>query len=606
VLGEIIGYHSFSTKRHENLERLQALLGVRKLRMVRLVATRWLSRGAAVMRVYEIFAALTTEFQEDERDKTNALAGPLVGLCHTAKFLICLACFHGILQTLCMLSRAFQANHVKFSTVTKDLASTRSALTAQYIEEPFVGGPSYRALKETLNSAMSSAPRPGVLPMQSVPFAHRGVTGLWVSKLDEDWVADGVKMYATAILADLTDRFPDVPLFSALSIFDFTEMPADPLEWSRVKGTYGDAEIQILIDHFGVVKVDPATRKSFPRVVDGVLVKAQWESFKHELYSYKQRGLSLDDGYAESLRSDAMPDAKRLGCIFMILCLSTVWCERGFSLMAQIKTKLRDLMNIETLDALMMIASNSPSFDNDEAIEQLINEAYEYWRSQQKRCLARSHPGVKKPRKNKPPSVPLHDLLEAQAKEARDARTEFDSEPEDDDTPAPPENDGAMEVDGMSQQTTEEIQASHGVYTPSPSWSVCPLPASTSEEWLALIRTMNKRTPFWRNKRLAHIFDDGWDIQRGDSHNVPIVSSLTLQSAPTGLSFRAAPTGLKGGRTGPSRPAASTSLNLPSFPRARTGTLLRVSDPISRIRPAVRQVRFPCARDVRRGAKQHE
>ena len=61
-------------------------------------------------------------------------------------------------------------------------------------------------------------------------------------------------------------------------------------------------------------------------------------------------------------------------------------------------------------------------------------------------------------------------------------------------------------------QTTEEIQAPHGVYTPPPSWSVCPLPASTSEEWLALVRTMNKRTPFWRNKRLAYIFDDGWDM----------------------------------------------------------------------------------------------
>ena len=52
------------------------------------------------------------------------------------------------------------------------------------------------------------------------------------------------------------------------------------------------------------------------------------------------------------------------------------------------------------------------------------------------------------------------------------------------------------------------------MFTPPSTWRVCPLPApaSTPEEWLAKIKTMNKRTPFWRNKRLAHIFDDGWDM----------------------------------------------------------------------------------------------
>ena len=93
--------------------------------------------------------------------------------------------------------------------------------------------------------------------------------------------------------------------------------------------------------------------KTHDRVVDPVLAKAQWESFKHQLYALKQQGLSLEDGYAEILRSDILPDIKRLACIFLVLCLSTVWCERGFSLMALIKTNLRNCMNMETLGALM-------------------------------------------------------------------------------------------------------------------------------------------------------------------------------------------------------------------------------------------------------------
>jgi len=112
ILAEVIGYHSHSAKRHEHLEKLQALLGVHKLRMVRLVATRWLSRGAAVHRVYEIISALLMEFQEDQRDKSNALAGPLVDQTQCAKFIICLAIFNDILYSMCQLSMAFQKDHV--------------------------------------------------------------------------------------------------------------------------------------------------------------------------------------------------------------------------------------------------------------------------------------------------------------------------------------------------------------------------------------------------------------------------------------------------------------------------------------------------------------
>ena len=49
-------------------------------------------------------------------------------------------------------------------------------------------------------------------------------------------------------------------------------------------------------------------------------------------------------------------------------------------------------MNIETLDALMMISSNGPKLSDKEAILKLIDEAFAHWLARQKRCLARSHP----------------------------------------------------------------------------------------------------------------------------------------------------------------------------------------------------------------------
>ena len=173
-------------------------------------------------------------------------------------------------------------------------------------------------------------------------------------------------------------------------------------QWATCKGTWGDAELKQLINHFGVPQVSAGPLgKTHSRVVDPTLARAQWESFEHELYTLKRRGLSLEDGYIEILRSDLLPDIKRLACIFLVLCLSTVWCERGFSLMALIKTCLRNCMNMETLGALMMVKSNCPELSDKEGVTEIIDKAFELWMKKQKRCMARSHPSVKKQRANK-------------------------------------------------------------------------------------------------------------------------------------------------------------------------------------------------------------
>ena len=92
-------------------------------------------------------------------------------------------------------------------------------------------------------------------------------------------------------------------------------------QWATCKGTWSDAELKQLINHFGVPQVSAGPLgKTHSRVVDPTLARAQWESSKHELYTLK-RGLSLEDGYIEILRSDLLPDIKRLACIVLVLCL---------------------------------------------------------------------------------------------------------------------------------------------------------------------------------------------------------------------------------------------------------------------------------------------
>ena len=200
----------------------------------------------------------------------------------------------------------------------------------------------------------------------------------------------------------------------------------------------------------------------------------------------------------------------------MILCLSSVLCETGFSFMELIKTKLRNCMNVDTLGALMMIAANGPELSDKEAVENLVDRAFEHWRTVQKRCLARSHSGVRKPRKNKKKTVPFHDLIQEQERAARAAQAEDlsglldpDDKPDEPDEPGEPGGKDAKEATGddgrMDQQTTEAIQASHGAYELPAGCKLVQKPAAEEEEWAAKKKGMKRGNSWWKGKRFAHI-----------------------------------------------------------------------------------------------------
>ena len=515
VIHEILSYHSHSTKRKEHLEALQEALGINKLRLVRMVATRWLSRGQTVSRIFRIIAALISEFEEDKTANSNALAGPLVDMTRASKFITCLVLFNGILMLLNGLSRCFQSPDVRFKTVCTLLKSTKETLKEEYCDSNcFVGGPSYAPLKKSIDAAVSAAgaaapPVNVENASKSIQYNQLGVVGLQRNADDENWVVDGVMQFASKIVERLTERFPGVPLFEALDIFDFTQWPG------TLPPDFGNAEIEVLVGHFGHPRTDKQGMVHL-RTVNPVQVRSEWHAFKRMLRDLKERGVSLSEGYDELLKDSTLPEVKVLACIFMVLCLSSVPCEQGFSLMANIKTKLRNCMNVETLDALMMISSNGPPMADTEAVLKLINRAFEHWLTVQKRCLARSHPVVARPKKNKNKTVPFHDILQEQQRRARAAKADrlsgiVDSDDEDEEQNGDDESKDEEQAGGMDQITTEEIQSSHGPYTPPKGWVTVALPADDEVAWADFKDKMKRGSAWWRGRRLAHIFDDGWD-----------------------------------------------------------------------------------------------
>ena len=177
-------------------------------------------------------------------------------------------------------------------------------------------------------------------------------------------------------------------------------------------------------------------------------------------------------------------------------------------------------MNIATLDALMQIASNGPSFDHlsssgDPEIRRVLVASFEYWQLTTNRFPARAH--GHQGRKKKGASAPLADLFEEQAKAARKAGGGDRLLEESDDSSDSGDNSDdlgsgggrARSADGVTIPENSGNFEEVGDYEVPDGWIALEPPAEDEETWSA-----SKKNYKWQNKKLAHIWDEptGWQM----------------------------------------------------------------------------------------------
>ena len=257
------------------------------------------------------------------------------------------------------------------------------------------------------------------------------------------------------------------------------------------------------------------------------------------------------------------PSIRFLVCAFLCIELSSVCCERGFSIMNRIKCKARNRMYVDTLDSLMMIALNGPM--DKTAKKVLIEEAYAHWASLCQRNILKSH---FVPRSRKAASMPVvaddsmdaedtantsepeetEERLNATEEAAEDAPEEarksrhvecfghlLDSDHDDDINFEPVQT----ELDVLQAGTTsaaaaaarragitqESLNAAVGCYQPPmdgprKGWvPINPPPNFTQHELESEegCTNLHKRKIRW----IAHIFEDGWHIGRIQDDKAP-------------------------------------------------------------------------------------
>ena len=285
--------------------------------------TRWMaSRKRAYAAVLQHYNAVICHMEEASHKKTEE--GPkCVGylkILKTRKFIEALVFMLQVLDPLSDVSEAFQRDDLMITDVSVKL--TEAALKLERLK-------TIKPMYETLQTLITDN------------VYHRGEQ---FHKLSGNSFTDNdLSSFLTEAIRHIDDRFRHLrstPLVD-FEVFDARNMPNTLAELA----TYGDQEIENLIQHFGSVLTREET--------EGIML--QWPSLKASVakgkHFKKPREILVD------LLCDKPDELKHILVlveIMMTLSPSSAAVERGFSKMKAIKTSRRNRMSNSTLSMMMM------------------------------------------------------------------------------------------------------------------------------------------------------------------------------------------------------------------------------------------------------------
>jgi hypothetical protein len=286
---------------------------------------RWLSHEKAVANLRRCLPSVVASLEREAEERNCAQATGLVSFVKRYKFVASLYMMSDILPPLANLSRAFQRKDVDF-TVIKPLVQATKATIDSLLVTP---GEHFSSLANVLPELRSS----GI----NQPSAY-----------EVDQFRKNVYEKYLHVLSDhITGRFPDITLLDGFRIFDPIDMPQDlllhathgfdPIDMPQdllLHATHGFDSLQILTDHYGPHSiVNPeASRvelKTFNSIVASNVGMKEMTSRGLMSHLLKVKELSI-----------MFPNLTKLAAIGLLLPVSTVDCERGFSTLTRVKTDL--------------------------------------------------------------------------------------------------------------------------------------------------------------------------------------------------------------------------------------------------------------------------
>ena len=294
-------------------------------------SVRWLSVESAVKMIFGHFDAIVLAL-EDDKDKTGKAAG-LWKFFTTSVCLLVTALLIDVLTCIGILSLTFQKDSVNLSSIRHNVDSAISTFRTMRNGSETVN----TVLQELGNNDGSEVKYKDITIKhnQNLTRQFESVRGSFLDKL----------------IDNLETRFPENELH-ILECFDKVFNPKRYPDNNLL--AYGRDQLNTLCDHYS-------------NLVTVERCKGQFLQFKHFVVSHKQ-----DYGDFEKFTkliltdyADVYPDLVLLASIALVIPVSSAPCERGFSQQNILKSKLRNRLNPDRLNRLLMIRLNGPDEDMD-------------------------------------------------------------------------------------------------------------------------------------------------------------------------------------------------------------------------------------------------
>lgn len=349
ILAQLYRFYEHSSVRTAGLKDIQNVLSAPDLHLKRASDTRWLSHDLAVTAVRKSLPSVITSLKRESTERNDAQALGLLKFVCTYKFVACLYMMSDVLPILSHLSKLFQKKSLDFSLIQPLVTSTTTQLEVLQSRP----GMFFQTVDDVLVNSLKDF---NIKPVELT------------TSTKDDFIRTIYKKYLRSICMHIEERFPDAGLLGAFSIFDSTNWPDQ-----YIPG-FGEEQINELVDHYHAV-------------VDKECALGEWKTFvtavqeKPDLKGKDSRELLTALVRLPSLQ-DIFPNLCKLAIIALVIPMSSADCERGFSTLKRIKTRLRNRLSNRILNYLLMISIEGPDLQKFD-----FNKAVDKWAAQRNRRI---------------------------------------------------------------------------------------------------------------------------------------------------------------------------------------------------------------------------
>ncbi len=342
TLRQLFYFYENSSVRMSGLKSIEALLETPELKLKQPADTRWLSHDAACLTLVKVLPAVITSLEREAAERGQALAVGLSRVVKQYKFLFTLYMMCDILPIVSHLSRVFQASTLDLSTLDKMVSSTIESLQL-LCDQP---GVFIRKLDSDLTSLL-------------LPFAIHHTP-----EMKQQCQQHILKKFVMQLIENIKDRFPDTGIHAVFDVLNPSNLPQTPEE--AMDSKYGESQVEELQKHYG--------NENSP-FIDSDKLMAEWSDLRtymilHYLSKPMKEVLQMLSKTGSAL-STIYPNFSKLAQVCLCIPLSTADCERAFSTMKRIKTRLRSQLKNKTLNNCMRISMEGSSleyFDFDKSL----------------------------------------------------------------------------------------------------------------------------------------------------------------------------------------------------------------------------------------------